>query len=181
MAKIPKTIAVFDPENKYLSHCTWKRASKLLSSRRAIRVNATTIKLTDTKKERIRKKHSIIEEANRICYICNKEIPESEIATIDHIIPKSRHKGADTYENMKCCCNKCNNDKGSMKLSEYVRYIYKHRALYPHITDKRLTYLSNFAKFYEEEFYESINVHTRDLKMSYKNVQNKKNRRRFKR
>ena len=149
-----KTIAVFGPDNKYLSHCTWKRALSLLESGRAIRLNAGTIRLKQTKRERIKKKHNIIAESKRICYICNTRIPESEIATVDHIIPKSRDRRADVYDNMRCCCNRCNNDKGNMKLSEYVNHIINNREKYDYITDKRLEYLKNFAKYYEEEFYD---------------------------
>ena len=148
-----KTIAVFGPDNKYLSHCTWNRALSLLESGRAIRLNATTIRLKQTKRERIKKKHDIIAESKRICYICNTYIPEDETATVDHIIPKSRDKRADVYENMRCCCNRCNGDKGNMKLSEYVKHIFENREKYDYITDKRLEYLKNFAKYYEEEFY----------------------------
>ena len=148
-----KTIAVFGPDNKYLSHCTWNRALSLLESGRAIRLNATTIRLKQTKRERIKKKHDIIAESKRICYICNTYIPEDETATVDHIIPKSRDRRADVYDNMRCCCNRCNNDKGNMKLSEYVKHIFENREKYEYITDKRLEYLKSFAKYYEEEFY----------------------------
>lgn len=148
-----KTIAVFGPDDKYLSHCTWKRALKLLESGRAIRINSATIRLKQTKREKIRKKHDIIAESKRICYICNKKIPEDEVATIDHVIPKSRDNRADIFENMRCCCSRCNNDKDNMKISEYVMHICNNRSKYDYITDKRLRYLKNFAKFYENEFY----------------------------
>ena len=142
-----KTIAVFGPDNKYLSHCTWKRALGLLESGRAIRLDATTIRLKQTKRERIKKKHDIIAESKRICYICNTRIPEEETATVDHIIPKSRDRRADVYDNMRCCCSRCNNDKGNMKLSEYVKHIIENREQYAYITNKRLEYLKNFAKY----------------------------------
>ena len=63
-----KTIAVFGPDNIYLSHCTWTRALGLLESGRATRLNATSVILNETKKERVKKKHSIIAESDRICY-----------------------------------------------------------------------------------------------------------------
>lgn len=176
MGRVPRTIAVFGPDNKYLSHCTWERALRLLKSGRAVRLDATTVRLKQTKKERIKKKHDIIAESKRICYICNDRIPDDETATIDHIIPKSRSKGADTYENMRCCCNRCNNDKGNMTLSEYVSYILKHRANYLYITDKRLQYLKNFAKFYEEEFYSQKSLHTY-IKPPYRNTRKKRRKR----
>lgn len=171
-----KTIAVFGPDNVYLSHCTWNKALRLLESGRAIRLNATTVMLKQTKKERIRKKHSIIADSKRICYICNTRIPDEEIATIDHIIPKSRDRRADTYENMRCCCNRCNNDKGNMTLSEYVQYISENKELYDYISNKRLSYLKRFAKFYEEEFY--AKVHTRKNILSYRNSYKKHKKRR---
>ena len=148
-----KTIAVFGPDNKYLSHCTWKRALGLLESGRAIRLDATTIRLKQTKRERIKKKHDIIAESKRICYICNTRIPEEETATVDHIIPKSRDRRADVYDNMRCCCSRCNNDKGNMKLSEYVKHIIENREQYAYITNKRLEYLKNFAKYYEDSIF----------------------------
>lgn len=174
---VKKTIAVLGPDGVYLSHCTWSRALGLLESGRAIRLDATTVRLKQTKKERIRKKHSIIAESKRICYICNTRIPDDETATIDHIIPKSRDKRADTYSNMRCCCNRCNNDKGNMTLSEYVRHIIRNREFYEYISNKRLEYLKNFAKYYEEEFYAQKRT-TEDTKPPYRNSYKKRRRRR---
>lgn len=170
-----KTIAVFGPDNNYLSHCTWSRALGLLESGRAIRLDATTVKLKQTKKERIKQKHNIIADSKRICYICNTRIPNDETATIDHIVPKSRDKRADTYDNMRCCCKRCNNDKDNMTLSEYVRHILKNREMYEYISDKRLEYLKNFSKFYEEEFY--AQVHIKDINPPYKNSHRKRRKR----
>ena len=150
---VKKTIAVFGPNNVYLSHCTWKRALCLLESGKAVRINATTIKLKQSKKERNEKKRNIIAESERICYICNAQISDNERATIDHVVPKSRDRRADTYDNMRCCCTKCNNDKGNMMLSEYIQHIEDNRELYDYISDKRLEYLKSFAKEYEENFY----------------------------
>jgi 5-methylcytosine-specific restriction endonuclease McrA len=171
---VKKTIAVLDPNNIYLSHCTWNRALSLLESGRAVRLNATTVRLKQTKKERIRKKHSIIAEAKRICYICNTKIPDDETATVDHIIPKSRNTQADTYDNMRCCCSKCNNDKGNMTLSEYVQHIFENRISYDHISDKRLEYLKNYAKFYEKEFYSK--KRPTDIKPLYKSSKKRRKR-----
>ena len=161
-----RTIAVLGPDGIYLSHCTWIRALGLLESGRAIRLNATTVKLKQTKKERTIKKHSIIADSKRICYICNKQIPDDEIATIDHIVPKSRDRRADSYDNMKCCCSHCNNDKGNMTLSEYVQHILKHRKLYDYISDERLEYLHRFSKCYEKDFY--ARKYTQDVRPPYK-------------
>lgn len=174
-----KTIAVFGPDNAYLSHCTWNRALGLLESGRAIRINATTVRLKQTKKERIKKKHNIIAESKRICYICNTRIPEEETATIDHIIPKSRDSRADVFSNMRCCCSRCNNDKGNMTLSEYVKHILQLREKYLYLSDKRISYLGNFGKFYEEEFYNQIHT-VKSGKSPYKNSVHKKRRKKQK-
>lgn len=171
---VKKTIAVLGPDNVYLSHCTWNRALGLLQSGRAIRLDATTVRLKQTKKERIRKKHSIIADSKRICYICNTRIPEEEIATIDHIIPKSRDRRADIYANMRCCCSRCNNDKGNMTLSEYVQHIFDNRELYDYISNKRLKYLKRFAKLYEEEFYSK--VHMQKIKPPYRSSYKRRKR-----
>ncbi len=170
-----KTIAVFGPDNVYLSHCTWQRALGLLESGRAVRINATTVRLKQTKKERVRKKHSIIADSKRICYICNARIPDDETATIDHIIPKSRDRRADTYSNMKCCCERCNNDKGNMTLSEYVQHMIDNRDSYQYISDKRLSYLAAFADMYEEEFYARTRL---NIKPPYKNSNKKRRKKR---
>lgn len=162
-----KTIAVFGPDNIYLSHCTWNRALGLLQSNKAVRLNATTIRLKQTKRDRVRMKHEIIAKARRICYICNRPIPEEEIATIDHIIPKSRDSRTDILTNMRCCCGRCNNDKGNMKLSEYVKHILEHKEKYDYISNKRIHYLKNYATFYEQDFYAQI--YEKDFKKPYNN------------
>ena len=151
-------ITVLSPDGIYLSRCTWIRALGLLESERAIRLNATTVKLKQTKKERTIKKHSIIADSERICYICNKQIPDDEIATIDHIVPKSRDRRADSYDNMRCCCSHCNNDKGNMTLSEYVQHISNNRRLYDYISNERLEYLHKFSKSYEKDFYAKMHI-----------------------
>lgn len=170
-----KTIAVFGPDNAYLSHCTWKRALGLLESGRAVRLSATSVRLKQTKKERVKKKHSIIADSKRICYICNTRIPDDATATIDHIIPKSRDRRADTYSNMRCCCERCNNDKANMTLTEYVQHILANRDKYQYISNKRLKYLEGFAEVYEEEFYARARM---NIKPPYKNSHKKRRKKR---
>ena len=147
-----KTIAVFDPNNVYLSHATSKRALTLLQSGKAIRIDATTIKLKHTKKESVETRHKIISDARRICYICNRVIPVSEKATIDHVIPRSRAKNSDTAINMRCCCRRCNEDKNNRTLSEYIEYIIDNREQYHYISSKQIKCLINFCVNYETKF-----------------------------
>ena len=151
-----KIIAVFGPDNIFLSYCTKKRALKLIKLNRAIKIDKKSIKLIQTKKDRILKKHNIISESDRICYICNEQILDNEIATIDHVIPKSRIVNADFNDNMKCCCNKCNLDKGNMILSEYINHITFNRFKYNHINDEHLFHLKIFARSFEQKYYNKL-------------------------
>lgn len=50
------------------------------------------------------------------CVYCNKKFPEYELTT-DHVIPKS-HGGKNTWENLVCCCKKCNGIKGNKMLKD---------------------------------------------------------------
>ena len=53
------------------------------------------------------------------CYMCNKFLGlVSKEATLDHEVPTSRG-GHSTFDNMRMCCNSCNNKKGDLLLSEY--------------------------------------------------------------
>ena len=51
---------------------------------------------------------NIIKRDRHICQYC---LDREGSMTVDHIIPKS-FGGADTWENMVCACEKCNNRKG---------------------------------------------------------------------
>lgn len=144
-----KTITVLGPDKTYLSHCTWQRASILLANGRAEKIDASTVMLKETKQDRKKRMNAIIEEADRICYICGECIPEDEPATIDHVIPKSRDKYADVYENMRCCCDRCNIDKGNRKPIEYLNFIKETREEHSYISKERLRYLENFLVRYE--------------------------------
>ena len=101
----------------------------------------------------------IIKRANRTCYICNKKIAKKDIATIDHVIPKSRDELALNKFNMKCCCVHCNSDKSDMTLLEYVQHIRCNKEKYSYISDKRLDYLEEYAVQYEKDFYKFYKTH----------------------
>lgn len=147
-----KSIAVLGPDRIYLSHCTWKRASNLLATERAVRIDATTIMLKETKRARKKKMNQIIKDARDICYICGEKATMDNTATIDHVIPKSRNKYADVYENMRCCCDRCNTDKGNMKPIEYIHYINRTREKHSYLSDERIAYLQKFLVDYEKEW-----------------------------
>lgn len=147
-----KTMAVFGPDGLYLSHCTWKRALVLMQTGRAKRVNATTIRLKETKMMRKEKMNTIIANEHRICYICGETIPIDDIATIDHVVPKGKNPYADVYENMRCCCQRCNGDKRNMMPTEYINHIINHRDNYDYLSDDRIAYLKDFFTQYEAKF-----------------------------
>ncbi len=52
---------------------------------------------------------NIIKRDNNMCQYCGAT---SGNMTVDHVIPKLR-KGADTWENLVCACERCNNKKGN--------------------------------------------------------------------
>lgn len=143
---------VLSDQGLFLSFCTWKRASALISGGRAIRVDATTIRLKESKKERKEKMRRIIEDAHRICYICGEQIPDDAVATIDHVVPRSKSNVADVYANMLCCCERCNQDKRNLMPHEYVMKILEHREDYDYLSDERIEYLMGLFHEYEKEF-----------------------------
>jgi hypothetical protein len=51
-----------------------------------------------------------------ICQYCGNRFPYEKL-TLDHVIPSSRG-GPKTWENIVCCCKRCNQEKGSMLLEE---------------------------------------------------------------
>ena|SRR3990167_7631701 len=68
-------------------------------------------------------RRDIIVRDGSICYVCKKWIdPTSRDLTIDHVIPLARG-GYSSYENMKVCCNSCNNAKGDLLLEEYLSFL----------------------------------------------------------
>ena len=53
---------------------------------------------------------------NNTCQYCGKSFSLSQLS-FDHVIPKSRG-GKTTWENVVCCCLKCNGKKGDSKPAE---------------------------------------------------------------
>lgn len=149
----PKVIAVLDVNGKFLSYCTRQRAKKIVQEHKGYYIGDRLLKLKTSKSKEARERREVIKEAKRICYICNQKIPEKDTATVDHVIPKSRDEFAKNKFNMKCCCERCNNDKADMTLLEYVQHIRYNRKAYEYISDKRLDYLQEYAETYEKDYY----------------------------
>lgn len=148
-----KNIAVYDSKGNFLSFCSRDRAEKVIETGKGKYVGERTIKLNVAKIKDSKERHSVIREADRVCYICRKTISKKDIATVDHVIPKSRDEFANHKFNKKCCCLRCNNDKADRTLTEYVAYIKKNRHKYMYLSDKRIDFLEAYAEHYEREYY----------------------------
>lgn len=148
-----KTIAVFDLQGNFLNYCSRDSAKKITEAGKGYFVADKTIRLNVKKIGEARARHEVIREAKRKCYICNRNIPKKETATVDHLIPKSRDIFANNKFNMRCSCFRCNNDKADMSLLEYVQHMKENKERYLYMSHKRLTHLEEFAIHYEKEYY----------------------------
>lgn len=153
-SKSNKSIAVVDSNGKFLSFCSRQRATKIIKDHKGYFIADKTLKLKTSKSTEAKERRQVIEEAKRICYICNRKISEKETATIDHVIPKSRDEFSRNKFNMRCCCTHCNNDKADMTLLEYVQHMKENKKTYGYISSKRLDYLEEYAIQYEKDYYE---------------------------
>lgn len=59
-------------------------------------------------------RRSIFARDNYTCQYCGHQSRE---LTIDHVIPK-KHGGKSTWENLVCCCRRCNAKKGDKTLDQ---------------------------------------------------------------
>jgi 5-methylcytosine-specific restriction endonuclease McrA len=53
------------------------------------------------------------------CYYCRRKMHYAE-ATVDHVKPKSKG-GSNARGNLKLCCKKCNQQKGSLSVERFIR------------------------------------------------------------
>lgn len=128
-----KNIKVVDRHNRRLSPTTATIAKTLIAREKAKWIIENDIlMLLKTQKEIKELKKKVIEEENRICYICGYKIPEDIPATIDHVNPKSK-LGKDDRVNLRCCCKRCNDDKANMNINEYFIHIQENIKNYDYI------------------------------------------------
>lgn len=162
-----KIIAVFDLHGNFLSCCTREKAKKIIANGKGKYTAKRTIRLNCAKVSEEKDRHEVIREAKRKCYICGQTISKKDIATVDHMIPKSRDKGTEIIAkskiNMRCCCFRCNNDKGDMTLLEYIQHIKENRDKYFYLSDKRIMRLEEFARNYEKDYYGFYKDHVEEL------------------
>ncbi|MNV79565.1 HNH endonuclease [compost metagenome] len=65
-------------------------------------------------------KDEVWRESNYVCYICEKQMHKDHPElTVDHMKPKAM-QGSLLKENMACCCDTCNVEKGSRTIERYT-------------------------------------------------------------
>lgn len=117
-------------------------------------LNEGEIQLLVNKIDRKNLRRNAAERSNRVCYICQERIPESEPVTMDHITPKS-DGGRDEESNVGCACKRCNDDKSNVDLKDYITQMKQRPEAYVYMTARKIANLEAFAtNFYtlkEEE------------------------------
>lgn len=133
MNKKNKNIKVVTKNFYVLSPTSLQVAETLIKRKKAIWVEKEKVLMVLRTTDEFKKmKKNIIQEENRICYICNRQIPVEDVATIDHVFPKSKF-GSDNRDNLKCCCKRCNDDKGNKDILTYINHIYNNKEKYTYI------------------------------------------------
>ncbi|MDB8574481.1 HNH endonuclease [Turicibacter sanguinis] len=146
-----KNILVIGKNNCFLSKTTRERAQKIVDRGRAKWIGSNRILLLITYSEQRKIQRRIKENSGRICYICGEKVVVDNLITIDHVIPK-KFGGKDEEWNLRCCCFRCNKDKGCQSIGKYLEHINANRKDYLYITDNKLNELREFV----ETFYQNL-------------------------
>lgn len=62
----------------------------------------------------------LLKESDVKCTYCSKDITDNKDCTIDHILPKF-HGGTNNIKNLTICCADCNNKKGNLLLTQFIK------------------------------------------------------------
>lgn len=152
------TVRVYNKDGAVLAPCTLKRARKLVYRQCAVWLDGGDLRLLVNKYDRKALRKSAAERSNRVCYICQEKIPESEPVTLDHIMPKSAG-GKDEDGNAGCACKRCNDNKSNMDLKDYIEQIKQHTEVYPYMTERKIANLEAFAtNFYTLKEKEEVSL-----------------------
>lgn len=146
-----RDIIVIDKNNRFLSKTTKERAQRVVGRGRAKWIGIDRILLLVDYSEQRKIQRRIKENSGRLCYICGEKVQVDNFATIDHVIPK-KFGGKDEEWNLRCCCFRCNKDKGCRSIREYFKHINANRKDYLYITDHQLNQLGKFI----ETFYQNL-------------------------
>jgi 5-methylcytosine-specific restriction endonuclease McrA len=66
-----------------------------------------------------RHRGAVIERDGTSCYYCGRPKLSGRTATLDHVVPL-RHGGADSLDNLVLSCPRCNAQKQSSRLEDYI-------------------------------------------------------------
>lgn len=133
-----KNIEVFGRNGQRLAPTNSFTAETLVGRKNAVWIEkGKSLTVLRTKSDYKKRKKYIIAEEKRVCYICGRTISNDEIATIDHVDPKSR-KGTDDRDNLRCCCKRCNEDKGKTSFLRYCDWIFSNKEIYDYVDFKHL-------------------------------------------
>jgi 5-methylcytosine-specific restriction endonuclease McrA len=86
---------------------------------------------------------NIVKRDRHTCQYCGDT---RRSMTVDHVIPKS-YGGSDTWENMVCACDRCNNKKGD-RLPEMAEMKLKRRPRRP----SHITFIQSFIGISDERW-----------------------------
>lgn len=133
-----KDVKVLSPKGREISPTTKKKAIKMVARDKAIWVKrGKVIQIKYYKMDFAKWREEVITKANRVCYICNYQVPENEIISIDHFIPKQK-LGKDSIDNLQCCCKRCNDEKGNLLLTDYIEKMKLDKKKYYYINFEEL-------------------------------------------
>ena len=121
-----KNIKVLDKKGRELSPCSKKIAWVLVERKRAIQIDANTIKIVVDKNDIKKMKQQVVKRDNRTCFYCGKVIPLDESPSVDHLrskhISNTKKTGYDSLDNMTCSCLACNRNKGTIDFNDYCYF-----------------------------------------------------------
>jgi 5-methylcytosine-specific restriction endonuclease McrA len=117
-----KPIEVYNKEGHYLSHCSRKRAAKMVYRKKARWIGRDQVELLVTSDDEKAIRKEVRKRDGDICYICECSISPDEI-TYDHVTPRDQG-GEESVENISVCCRPCNEDKANLNLEEYGVLLY---------------------------------------------------------
>lgn len=134
-SRSPREVAVYGPDDRFMSHCSAKRAQQMVNRQKAVVIAPGKVKLLVTKKTfRETRKQACIRD-NYTCYICERKVtdtpelyPDLRLATVDHVRPRAMN-GSDTLENIACCCVDCNMAKGELSVEEFIALMLQQMSL----------------------------------------------------
>lgn len=122
-----KPVKVYNREGIFLSHCTVKRATKMVSRKKAEWRGHNQVTLLVTQEDMKRIRRQVISRDGCVCTYCGDQLEVSQV-TVDHLIPETRG-GEDSVENLVVACAPCNKDKANFTYEEYFLLLAQRIAL----------------------------------------------------